>query len=133
MTQGQQNGRLCTVPKKSTKTRTHQGYGVAGDGQQVVHDEQEHGVAQNERHLEQGAVDALRRQEEAEQVHGDQETAGQEEVHHVHGGTALHGYLQVGHSVSEQTVVSVDLSCALLPTLLVHLESLFPLCYHRVI
>lgn len=67
---------------------TYERDGVSGDGQQVVHEEQEDGVAQDEGHLERGSVDALRRQQEAEKVHGDEEAAGEQEVHHVHGGTA---------------------------------------------
>ena len=53
------------------------------DRQQVVHDEQEDGVAQDEGHLEGGAVHSLGRQQEAEEVHCDEEAAGDQQVHHI--------------------------------------------------
>ena len=74
----------------SSRILTYKRDGVARDGQQVVHDEQEDGVAQDEGHLEGGAVDALGGEQEAEEVDGDQEAAGDEEVHHVQSGSAPH-------------------------------------------
>lgn len=61
---------------------------VSSDGQQVVDVEQENRVAQDDRHLKNGAFDALRRQQEAEEVQYDEEAAGEQEVHHIHGGLA---------------------------------------------
>lgn len=40
---------------------TDDGNGVSCDRQKVIHDQQENGVAENEGHLEGGAVHALRR------------------------------------------------------------------------
>ena len=73
---------------------THERYSVSTDGQQVVHDEQEDRVAQDEGHLEKGAVAAVGRQQEAEQVHCDEEAAGDQQVHHIQGGPTLHRDLQ---------------------------------------
>jgi len=56
---------------------------LPGDGQQVVHDEQEDGVAQDEGHLEGGTVHTISRQHEAEEVHCDEEAAGDQQVHHI--------------------------------------------------
>lgn len=64
---------------------TYDGRAVGCAGQQVVHDEQEDGVAQDEGHLEGGAVHAVGGQQEAEEVHGDEEAAGDQEVHHIEG------------------------------------------------
>lgn len=61
---------------------------VSSDGQQVVDVEQENRVAQDDRHLKKGAFDALRRQQEAEEVQYDEEAAGEQEVHHIYGGLA---------------------------------------------
>lgn len=55
---------------------------LPGDGQQVVHDEQEDCVAEDEGHLEGGSV-AFRRQQKAEEVQCDEEAAGDQKVHHV--------------------------------------------------
>lgn len=52
-------------------------------GQQIVHEEQKHGVAQDEGHLKGRAVHRLGGQQEAEKVQGDQEGAGEEQVDHV--------------------------------------------------
>ena len=58
---------------------------LPGDGEQVVHDEQEDRVAQDEGHLEGGAVHAVGRQHEAEEIQRDEEAAGDQQVHHVEG------------------------------------------------
>lgn len=73
---------------------TYERYGVSCNRQQAVHVEQEDSVAQDEGHLEQRAVNILRRQHEAEQVHCDQEAAGYQQVHHIQGGPTSHYYLQ---------------------------------------
>lgn len=63
---------------------TYERYGVSSDRQQVVGAEQEDGVAQDQGHLEQGPVNVLCRQHKTEEVHCDEETAGDQEVHNVH-------------------------------------------------
>lgn len=50
---------------------------VPCDGQQVIHEQQENGVTQDERHLEGWAVEGLGRQAEAEDIQRDEEDAGQ--------------------------------------------------------
>ena len=67
---------------------------VSGDGQQVVHDEQEDRVAQDEGHLEGRAIDTVGRQQEAEDVHRDEEAAGDQQVHHVEDGSASQNQLR---------------------------------------
>ena len=64
---------------------THERRLLPGDGQQVVHDEQEDRVAQDEGHLEGGPVHTMGRQHEAEEVQRDEEAAGDQQVHHVEG------------------------------------------------
>ena len=64
---------------------TDEWYGVSCDRQQVVHEEQEDGVAQDESHFEGGSVHVLWGEEEAEEVHCDEEEAGDQQVHHIHG------------------------------------------------
>ena len=73
---------------------TYERYAASSDGQQVVHHEQEDGVAQDEGHLEVGAVDTLRRKQEAEEVHRDEEAAGKDEVDHVESSPAPQPDLQ---------------------------------------
>lgn len=73
---------------------TYERYFVSGDGQQVIHDEQEDRVTKDEGHLEKGAVATTGRQQEAEEVHCDKEAAGDQQVHHVKGGPTLHRDLQ---------------------------------------
>lgn len=73
---------------------TYQWYGASCNGQQVIHDEQEDGVAKNKTHLEGGAVHVLGRQQEAEEIHSDEEAAGDQEVHHVEGCSAPQDNLQ---------------------------------------
>lgn len=68
---------------------TYEGYGVSGDRQQVIHDEQEDSVAEDEGHLEGGPVHTLWWQQEAEEVDCDEKAAGEEEVDHIHSGPAL--------------------------------------------
>lgn len=63
--------------------QTNEGCPIRRAGQQVVHDEQEDGVAQDEGHLEGGAVDAMRRQVEGQDVDDHEEGAGDEQVHHI--------------------------------------------------
>ena len=65
---------------------TDEWYGVSCDGQQVVHEQQEDGVAKDESHFEGRSVHALWGEDEAEEVQGDEETAGDQQVHHVQGG-----------------------------------------------
>ena len=52
--------RLALWPGYWLGPLTYDGRAVGGAGQQVVHDEQEDGVAQDEGHLEGGAVHAVR-------------------------------------------------------------------------
>ena len=61
--------------------------------QQVIHDEQEDGVSQDEGHLEGGSVHTVGGQHEAEEVHCDEEAAGDQQVHHIEGGPAPHCHL----------------------------------------
>ena len=75
---------------------TYERYSVSSDGQQVVHDEQEDSVAQDEGHLEGGPVHSLWGQQEAEEVHCDEEAAGDQQVHHIQGGPAPHSDLRGG-------------------------------------
>ncbi len=56
---------------------------ISSDRQQVVHDKQEDRVAQDEGHLEGRPVHTLGWQQEAEEVHCDEEAAGDQEVHHI--------------------------------------------------
>ena len=49
---------------------------VSSDWQQFVHEEQEDGVAKDESHFEGRSVHALWGEDEAEEVQGDEETAG---------------------------------------------------------
>ena len=49
---------------------------VSSDGQQFVHEEQEDGVAKDESHFEGRSVHVLWGEDEAEEVQGDEETAG---------------------------------------------------------
>ena len=73
----------CYVSISAQLSLTHDGCVAPSGRQQVVHDEQENCVAQDEGHLEGGAVHTLRRQQEAEEVQCDEEAAGQYEVHHI--------------------------------------------------
>ena len=56
---------------------------VGGAGQQVVHDKQEHCVAQDKGHLKGAPVYTVRWQEKAEEVHSDEEAAWDEEIYHI--------------------------------------------------
>lgn len=73
---------------------TYERYGVSSDGQHVICAEQEDGVTQDEGHLEQGAVNVLGWQHKAEEVHCDEESAGDQEVHDICGRMALYRDLQ---------------------------------------
>ena len=66
---------------------------VSSDGQQFVHEEQEDGVAKDESHFEGRSVHALWGEDEAEEVQGDEETAGDYQVHNVQGRSAPQGNL----------------------------------------
>ena len=59
---------------------------VSSDWQQFVHEEQEDGVAKDESNFKGRSVHALWGEDEAEEVQGDEETAGDQQVHHVQGG-----------------------------------------------
>ena len=72
---------------------TYDGRAVCCAGQQVVHDEQKDGVAQDEGHLEGGAVYAVGRQVEGQDVDEHEEGAGDEQVDHVEDWTPLDDHL----------------------------------------
>lgn len=63
-------------------------------GQQVIHDEQKDGVAQDESHLEGGTVHAVGRQVEGQDVDDHEEGAGDEEVDHIQDRPSLDYHLQ---------------------------------------
>ncbi len=72
---------------------TYDGRAVCCAGQQVVHDEQEDGVAQDEGHLEGGAVDAVGGQVEGQDVDEHEEGAGDQQVDHVEHWPSLYDHL----------------------------------------
>lgn len=72
---------------------TYDGCAIGCAGQQVVHDEQEDGVAQNEGHLEGGAVNAVWRQVEGQDVDEHEERAGDQQIHHVEDWPTLDDHL----------------------------------------
>ena len=85
-------------------TLTYERYSVSSDWQQVVHYEQEDGVSQDEGHLEGGSIHILGRQQEAEEVHCDEERAGDQQVQHIQGGPAPHSDLQRAEKNKENTL-----------------------------
>lgn len=72
---------------------TYERQRVARAGEQVIGVEQEEGVAQDEGHLEEGAHGAFGRKQKAEEVHHDEEAAGDQQVDHVDGRMASKGDL----------------------------------------
>lgn len=76
---------------------TDQGCPVSCDRQQVIHDEQEDGVAEDEGHLERGSVHTLRRQQEADEIHSDEKATGDQQVHHIKDWSAAQDQLQMIH------------------------------------
>lgn len=72
---------------------TYDGRAVCCAGQQVVHDEQEDGVAQDEGHLKGGAVDTMGGQVEGQDVDDHEEGAGDQQVDHIENWLALYDHL----------------------------------------
>lgn len=77
----------CQSGRRS-QALTYERQGVSRAGQHVVGVEQKEGVAQDEGRLEVGARGAFGRKQEAEEVHRDEEAAGDQQVDHVDGGMA---------------------------------------------
>lgn len=72
---------------------TYEGRAVCCAGQQVVHDEQENSVAQDESHLEGGAVNAMGGQVEGHDVDEHKEGAGDQQIDHVEHRPSLYDHL----------------------------------------
>ena len=83
-------GNRISISKEADlwKELTCERYGFSSDRQQVVHIEEENSVAQDEGHLEKRAAAVIGRQQEAEEVHSDEEGAGDQQIHHIEGGPA---------------------------------------------
>lgn len=82
------------VPPLPCRPLTYDGGSVCRAGQQVVHDEQKDGVAQDEGHLERGPIDAVWREVEGQDVNEHEEGAGDQQVDHVEDRAPLYDHLE---------------------------------------
>lgn len=80
---------------KATSPLTYNGRAVCCAGQQVVHNEEEDCVAQDQGHLKGGAVYAVGRQVERQDVDEHQKGAGDEQVHHIQHWTTFYHHLYI--------------------------------------
>ena len=89
--QGREGGRKDNKMDRSKRMR------VEGGGERVGHDDEEHGVDEQQGDLEGDPLPAVWRKVEAHDVHDHQEDAGQQQVHRVEQRPSSDHHLQGRH------------------------------------